>query len=62
MSDRYFHRNSVGPAHDALNRMRRAYLRGTGCSLTSDMIEALGRTVIGQMWEDEDPRRAEEAI
>lgn len=43
-------------AHDALNRMRRAHDRGTGCHLTADMIRSLGVTLIGQMWGEEDPR------
>ncbi len=59
MPDQDFHSNSMGEAHDALNRMRRAHKRGTGCSLTAEMIEALSRSVIGQMWEEEDPRRTE---
>ncbi|UTC28111.1 hypothetical protein GURKE_00800 [Brevundimonas phage vB_BpoS-Gurke] len=44
-------------AHDALNRMRRAHERGTGCHLTADMIRSLSVTLIGQMWSDDDPRQ-----
>lgn len=44
-------------AHDALNRMRRAYNRGTGCHLTAEMIEALGRTFLAERWEEADPRQ-----
>lgn len=59
MPDHEFHRDAMGPAHDALDRMRRAHERGTGCRLTPDMIEALGRSSIGQMWAEEDPRETE---
>lgn len=44
------------PAQDALNRMRRAHERGTGCRLTADMIRSLYLSFIGQMWEQDDPR------
>ena len=44
------------PAHDALNRMRRAAARGTGCHLTADMIASLALTFLGQAWEEDDPR------
>lgn len=43
-------------AHNALNRMRRADERGTGCHLTADMIIGLKVTLIGQMWAEADPR------
>lgn len=43
-------------AHDALNKMRRASARGTGCHLTADEIASLSLTFIGQAWEDDDPR------
>ena len=43
-------------AHDALNRMARASRRGTGCHLTADMIAALERTFLGEVWSEEDPR------
>lgn len=39
-------------AHDALDRMRRACKRGTGCHLTADMISALEVTVVGSLWND----------
>jgi hypothetical protein len=42
--------------HDALNRMRRAHDRGTGCHLTADMIHALSCSMLGQMWSEPDPR------
>lgn len=43
-------------AHDALNRMRRAHERGTGCHLTADMIASLSLTGFGEIWSQEDPR------
>ena len=43
-------------AHDALNRMKRAADRGTGCHLTAEMIACLKVTKIGSYWEDPDPR------
>ena len=45
-------------AQDALNRMRRASIRGTGCYLTAAMIESLSRTMIGETWCEPDPRAA----
>lgn len=42
--------------HDALNRMRRAYERGTGCHLTAEMIQSMSVSIFGQMWSEEDPR------
>lgn len=47
---------SLGGAHDALNRMRRACERGTGCHLTAEMIQSLGLTMVAEMWGEEDPR------
>lgn len=47
--------------HDALNRMRRAAERGTGCHLTATMIESLAVTIIGQMWLEADPRDADQS-
>jgi hypothetical protein len=44
-------------AHDALNRMKRAYDRHTGCYLTPQMIDSLGVTVIGSIWDEPDPRK-----
>lgn len=46
-------------AHAALDRMARAHKRGTGCHLTADMIHALGVTMIGQMWGEENPLKDE---
>jgi hypothetical protein len=43
-------------AQDALNRMRRAADRGTGCHLTAEMIASLHLTKIGQYWCEPDPR------
>jgi hypothetical protein len=48
-------------AQNALNKMRRARKRGTGCRLTAEEIFSLSLTHIGQMWEQEDPRDAAEA-
>lgn len=46
-------------AQDALNRMKRASDRGTGCHLTAEMIFALELTIIGVMWRETDPRDEE---
>ena len=43
-------------AHDALNRMRRAQVRGTGCHLTADMIQSLYISFLGEVWGEDDPR------
>ncbi len=43
-------------SHDALNRMRRAAERGTGCHLTAEMIQSLSLTIVGSMWAEGDPR------
>lgn len=40
-------------AHDALDRMKRAHDRGTGCRLTAEMIDSLSVTFVGQMWHEE---------
>jgi hypothetical protein len=45
-------------AHDALNRMRRAHKRRTGCYLTAEMIASLGVSFVAQAWGEEDPRDA----
>lgn len=42
-------------AQQALDRMKRAYERGTGCLLTREMIQELNLTVIGEMWAQENP-------
>ena len=39
-------------AQKALDRMRRASERGTGCHLTADMVQELGLSSIGQMWSE----------
>jgi len=44
--------------NDALNRMRRAAKRGTGCYLTAEMISCLEVSSIGQIWSEDDPREA----
>lgn len=51
-----FHTEEGSGAHDALNRMRRAAERGTGCYLTAEMIRSLAVTSIGQIWAEDDPR------
>ncbi len=43
-------------SQDALDRMKRAHARGTGCHLTADMIQSLYLTIIGQMWNEERPQ------
>lgn len=40
----------------ALNRMKRAHERRTGCHLTAQMIEGLGITFLAETWSD--PERA----
>lgn len=40
----------LGGAFDALDRMKRAAQRGTGCHLTAEMIQGLAVTSVGQMW------------
>ena len=52
--------NTVGKewdeaAQDALDRMRRAHQRGSGCYLTAEMIQSLALTSIGELWGDERP-------
>lgn len=51
------HSAALSPAHDALERMRRAAERGTGCHLTAEMIQSLAVSSIGQIWSEEDPRK-----
>ncbi len=36
--------------NDALDRMKRAHGRRTGCHLTANMIDALSVTLIGEVW------------
>jgi len=45
----------ISAAHDALDRLKRACDRGTGCHLTADMIHGLSVTMVGQMWDEERP-------
>lgn len=45
----------LAEANKALNRMRRAHERNTGCRLTPQMIAGLSITTIGQMWAEDDP-------
>jgi hypothetical protein len=52
--------DALTPAQDALDRMERAYRRGTGCHLTADMIESLGVTLIGEIWSAERPEEPKE--
>ena len=54
------HKSTFGETHDALNRMKRAHERGTGCHLTAEMIESLSLTIVGSMWNEPDPRLTEE--
>lgn len=51
--------NVIPRAHDALNKMRRASERGTGCRLTADEIFELSLTTIGELWKQDDPRAAQ---
>ena len=51
--------DGLGPAHDALNKMRRAHQRGTGCRLTAEQIHSLSVTRIGELWADKDPRKSQ---
>lgn len=37
---------------DALDRMKRAYERGTGCHLTAEMIQAMGVSIFGDIWSE----------
>lgn len=46
---------SLSGAHDALDRMKRAFDRGTGCRLTFEMLSALSVSIIGQMWNEDRP-------
>jgi hypothetical protein len=44
----------LAPAHAALDRLKRAHDRGTGCHLTAEMIRGLGLTSIATTWTDQD--------
>jgi hypothetical protein len=48
-------------AQNALDRMRRAHYRGTGCHLTADMIQGLSVSLIGSMWEEPRTKQAANA-
>tara|TARA_Y100001960_G_C14101250_1_gene553017 strand:+ start:130 stop:309 length:180 start_codon:yes stop_codon:yes gene_type:complete len=43
-------------AQNALNKMKRAYQKGTGTRLTKEEIDSLAVSVIGQIWNEPDPR------
>lgn len=45
---------------DALNRMKRAAQRGTGCHLTAEMIRELSVGLLGEIWSAPDPRDEKE--
>lgn len=45
----------------ALLRMKRAHDRGTGCRLTSEMIEAMSVMLIAEWWDDVNPETGESA-
>lgn len=51
--------DTIPHAHDALNKMRRACNRGTGCKLTADEVFELSLTAIGELWNQDDPRTAQ---
>ena len=42
-------------ANDALDRLKRAYDRNTGCHLSRDMVAALGLTFLAETWNQERP-------
>lgn len=48
--------DTLHEAQDALNRLKRAHDRGTGCHLSAEMVQCLGLTIFGEMWEQPDPR------
>ncbi|WP_062233087.1 hypothetical protein [Aureimonas sp. N4] len=50
--------NPLPQAQAALDRMKRANDRGTGCHLTTEMIRELSLTIIGQWWDDDKPYMA----
>lgn len=43
-------------AQDVLNRMKRNYDKGIGIHISADELASLAITIIGQMWNEEDPR------
>lgn len=48
-------RHPLPAAQDALDRMRQAAKRGTGCHFTAEMIRQLELTSIGEMWSQDRP-------
>ena len=42
-----------------LDKMKRASRRGTGCHLTAEEIKSLSITIIGDIWEEENPYKKE---
>lgn len=42
--------------HDVLSRMRLAHTAGRGVNISADELRSLSVTLIGQMWEEDDPR------
>ncbi len=57
--DRKAVRDVFDAAQDALNRMRRACERGTGCHLTAEMIASLELSAVGSLWAEDDPRHTD---
>ncbi|MBY3162079.1 hypothetical protein HFO65_15705 [Rhizobium laguerreae] len=53
--------DSFDLAHKALDRMKRASDRGTGCHLTAEMIAALSVTFLGQTWDEPAPEQYSKA-
>lgn len=47
--------SNMGPMHEALDRMRNAYLSGRGVRLTWEELEAMSRSILGEIWEQESP-------
>jgi len=52
------HDDVIDGAHTALNKMARAERRGTGCHLTAAEIQSLALSRIGELWCQDDPRKA----
>lgn len=48
-------------AQDVLSKMCKASQLGTGCRLTAQEIKALAITKIGELWEQDDPRKEGES-
>lgn len=51
--------DALNGAQDALNRLKRAHERGTGCHLTAEMVGSLSLTFLGEAWHEADPRETE---